>query len=462
VGTTTAADVDASVGPHGHLVCFYETETYLVDSVTAFLEPVLADDGMAIVIATSAHRAAFRSELVASGLDVVCSPRYLEFDAATTLASISEDGRVLPEWFRTRVSQLLAPFLQAGRPIRVYGEMVALLWERGDVADALDLERLWNGFEESGRFELLCGYPTGRGGPDVTTDAFLDLCAAHAAIIPSDGFADHRDARRRRRAMSVLQEHALQLATEREQLRNERDDLQRALDDLASVDRTRREFAAMAVHDIGNPTTVVTGVVELLRQRWSDLDEGQVEQLLGTAARNTSRIQRLLEDILLLARLDSGQFGFHVAPLRIDAAIREVVPAMAESTGRTIDVQLPDRLPRALADEDRQVQILTNLLSNATKFSSDGTTVSVRVEDHGGHLRVAVHDEGSGIAADDLPRLFKPFSRLRREPSAVAGSGLGLVITKALVEGQGGTIEVTSTPGAGSTFAYTVPTAPRS
>ena len=141
---------------------------------------------------------------------------------------------------------------------------------------------------------------------------------------------------------------------------------------------------------------------------------------------------------------------------------RAVGSARAADDAMRFEVFVPNRLPRALGDEARQLQILTNLLSNAAKFSARTSCVTVSALREGHHLRIDVRDEGLGISRADQARVFSRFSRIesRIEPKP-KGTGLGLYITKALVEGQGGSISVTSELGVGSTFSYTLPVARR-
>ena len=123
-----------------------------------------------------------------------------------------------------------------------------------------------------------------------------------------------------------------------------------------------------------------------------------------------------------------------------------------------LEVDVPRGLPTALGDEDRNRQILTNLVTNALKFAPDDSHVSISVSVEDNALAVSVSDRGVGIPAEDLPRLFERFSRLPNSRQANAkGTGLGLYICKQLVEAQGGRISVESVPSMGSTFRYTVP-----
>jgi len=220
---------------------------------------------------------------------------------------------------------------------------------------------------------------------------------------------------------------------------------------------------AMVVHDIRTPNAVVGAFLEILRKDWETLDHERIVDLLTRAISNTAHVTRLVDDILTASRLESGDFSYDLKPFDIAEIIyRAVGSARAANDSMRFEVSVPDGLPPALGDGARQLQILQNLLSNAAKFSASTSSVSIAVRREGYHLRIDVEDEGLGVSNADQARLFNRFSRIesRIEPKT-KGTGLGLYITKALVEGQGGTISVTSEPGVGSTFSYTVPTVRR-
>jgi signal transduction histidine kinase len=158
-----------------------------------------------------------------------------------------------------------------------------------------------------------------------------------------------------------------------------------------------------------------------------------------------------------IALIELGELKFDVAPFDLAGLVRDVVGGLEQSdTPRDFVVEVPDGLPAALGDEKRQSQVLHNLLSNAVKFSPAGSQVSVLVAPEDSMIRISVRDEGSGIASEDQPRLFQRLSRLDANQP---GTGLGLYMAKAMVEAQGGQIQVQSKHGKGSCFSYTVPIA---
>jgi signal transduction histidine kinase len=445
--------------PHDHLVSFYDTADYLARTVARFLAPALDQGGTAIVLGTYDHRDRFASALRAEGHDPdQLGARYVALDAATTLAAIRRDGRIVPELFREVVGNLVRGATAGDGPVHVYGEMVALLWEEDGVVEVLRCEELWNELLATTPIALLCAYPTGAFGDEPTTEAFAEVCGTHSAVLPTESFAGLGDEDAARRT-ALLEQQVVADRNERARLHGRQAELQAAVDRLTAVDRERQQFTAMVVHDLQNPTVVLTTVLEMLRDHRGTLDEEQIDRYLDFAARSTRQIQRLVDDILIMGRLESGTFTYELEDLDLRPIVEEVALEVRGRTGRRIDVVADDELPLARADAGRQQQILTNLVSNATKFSEAPSPVTIELTRSATRVVVRVVDRGYGIDTADLPQLFRPFSRVGEVGDHKDGTGLGLFIAKALVEGQGGTIEVRSERGQGTAFTYTVPLA---
>lgn len=211
-----------SGGRHDHLVGFYETEAFLVDTVCSFLTPTLHDGDVAIVVATAVHRQLFEAALGGAGIEVgaaIDDGRYLPFDAETVLARFMLDGRPDPTRFHATIGPLLAAAREGGRRVHVYGEMVALLLEGGDGASAVALEDLWNDLAEIHPFVLLCAYPMRAFEDEANTAVFTRICEQHGTVIPSEGYSLLVDPRQRLRAIAQLQQQVAVLGPEVERLR---------------------------------------------------------------------------------------------------------------------------------------------------------------------------------------------------------------------------------------------------
>lgn len=440
--------------PH-HLVTFYERDEFLVASVADFLETALGSGQPAIAVATATHLEAIEAELAGRGLrpDGAGSTNVVGVDAHELLERLTVNGELPRDVFEREISRTIEGVAPDGAVPVIFGEMVAILWEAGDVAGAIALEDRWNEFAQRRPFDLLCGYPMGSFDEEHHTEGFRAVCDRHTSIIPSESYTV-ADPHQQLRLVAELQQEATAGANERSALRRKQAELEEALERLRELDRLRNEFTAMVVHDIRSPASIAAGYLDLLLQEWDTLNDGEPEQFVGHALGNLRRIQRLVDDILTMSQLDSGEFTFELRPLDLGRVVERTASEIRDSSGRDIRVDLDDHLRPALADEDRQVQILTNLLSNAVKFSPEGTPIRVSVADRDGELVVTVSDEGVGIARSEQETLFRPFSRAGKSGNGVHGTGLGLYIARALVEGQGGELVLASDEGVGTTFTY--------
>lgn len=452
---------DLTVTGGGHLLALYDTEEYLVESVGDFLAPALWSGAAALVVATADHRARFEAALRASGVDADearTAGRLVVLDAAETLDRFMVDGGPDSRRFHESVGVLVADLNGRFGSVRIYGEMVALLWDHGDVAGAIALEDLWNDLAAEIDFDLLCAYPKTSFDSEDATEPFRRVCDRHTELVPSERIAAAGADDDRRRAVAMLEQQLGAISAERAALEEQRRELESALTTMREHDRVRNEFVAMVVHDIRTPASVVSSFLSLLRDNWSTFDRDQIDDFLGRAMDNVTRVERLVDDILTVARLESRQFAFAVAPTDMADIVSRTVASVAATAEVPIALHIDDPLPLARADAARQTQILDNLLTNAVKFSPLDTPVSVRLKRMGEHLVVAVTDHGPGIPAEEAHLLFKPFSRLSRPGrQAAKGTGLGLYISKCLAESQGGSISMSSHPSTGTTFSVTIP-----
>lgn len=167
---------------HQHLVEFYETDATLAGSVARFLAPAMSGPGAAVVVATPAHRAAFEVALADAGIDIagaIAAGRYVRVDAAELLGTFMVDSAPDEAAFQREVGGVLERMTAVGRPLRIYGEMVALLWEAGDAGAAVALEDLWNDISARYGFDLLCAYRLSTFDTEDDARAFRRLCEQH-------------------------------------------------------------------------------------------------------------------------------------------------------------------------------------------------------------------------------------------------------------------------------------------
>ncbi|MGH7392783.1 MAG: GAF domain-containing sensor histidine kinase, partial [Candidatus Rokuibacteriota bacterium] len=226
---------------------------------------------------------------------------------------------------------------------------------------------------------------------------------------------------------------------------------------LELADRAKSAFVAVASHELRTPLTALRGFGELLALRATA--PGEVRRVAGIVQRETERLARIVEDLLDLSRLERGLAPqLAPRPLSATAAIAAGVEVFRDGAHR-VTVACAEPLPDVLADPDALDRVLKNLVSNAIKYSPPGAAVRVTACAVGGRVEIAVADQGRGIPADALPRLFEPYYRAPGSEGA-RGTGLGLAVVKALVEAHGGTVSVESAPGTGTRVAFTLRSLP--
>jgi signal transduction histidine kinase len=221
------------------------------------------------------------------------------------------------------------------------------------------------------------------------------------------------------------------------------------------------EFISLISHELRTPLTSINGYVALLLEGEAGPLAEEQREFLTIVRKNADRLMGLVNELLDLSRIEAGKVELNRARLDLGPLIRDVASSLRlqiEAKGQQLELDLADDLPSVWADPDRVTQILTNLVSNAHKYTPAGGSIFVRARGQDGRVRVEVRDTGIGLAPDEQAQLFTRFFRARNKATReVGGTGLGLAITRSLIELHGGEISVTSAPGQGSTFCCTLP-----
>jgi PAS domain S-box-containing protein len=225
---------------------------------------------------------------------------------------------------------------------------------------------------------------------------------------------------------------------------------------LRELDRMKTDLVAIVAHDLRGPVGLIQNLLESLETDWDVMDDDQRRDLVRRMAHRSVTLAALVDDIFDVARIDAGELD--VDPHAIDvAAVIDQVVADARDMTPDRDLRVVIAAPvEALADERRTWQILSNLVSNAVKYSPADTPVDIKLERIGQEVLVSIEDQGPGIEHDDEAAAFARFGRLRGT-KGVPGSGLGLFIARSLAEAQGGRLWVESEPGRGATFFLALP-----
>jgi signal transduction histidine kinase len=204
----------------------------------------------------------------------------------------------------------------------------------------------------------------------------------------------------------------------------------------------------------------VLGFAQLSARSLNDGDAARTRSYLQHIEDGGWHLVRMIDDILDISRIEQGRQTFTIGAVDLGPVVAEagaMVQPLAATQQVALALDLPDFTPPVRADRTRLIQVMTNLLSNATKFNRPGGEVHVSLAPADEqHVRIEVRDTGLGMSALQLSQLFQPFNRLGRERLGIPGTGIGLVLVRHLVEQMGGNIEVSSTEGVGTTFAVTL------
>ena len=230
---------------------------------------------------------------------------------------------------------------------------------------------------------------------------------------------------------------------------------------IERVEKTRRDFIANVSHELRTPLTSIRGYAETLLETES-LNDGNTRDFLQIIRRNAERMSRLTEDLLVLARVESGEAKLDLQPQSAQQLVTESVSSMLE-TARDSDLEIVvTQVPEALVTADAYAihQVFANLISNAIRYAAGGKKIEVGGETKPGAVEFFVRDFGPGIASEHVPRIFERFYRVDKARSReTGGTGLGLAIVKHIVLNHGGAVRVQSSLGHGSTFYFSLPNA---
>jgi PAS domain S-box-containing protein len=246
------------------------------------------------------------------------------------------------------------------------------------------------------------------------------------------------------------------LAIENAKLYTEQVDARRKVEDLS---RLKDEFLSIASHELRTPVTSIKGYTQLAKMLIKEGDLSTSEEYLDIALDQIDRMSRLILELLDVSRIETGRLEIRREPIAWPQFVRDVVHRHHTAVSdRRFHVSVPEEGKIVTGDRDRLEQVLGNLLENAVKYSPDGSDVTVTVENRGDTLITSVCDRGIGIPADELNQVFERFHRGRQVSSTnYGGLGLGLYITKQIIERHGGSIWVESKEGQGTTFSFSLP-----
>ncbi|HBP88927.1 MAG TPA: hypothetical protein DD706_14670, partial [Nitrospiraceae bacterium] len=301
--------------------------------------------------------------------------------------------------------------------------------------------------------QRVLGYLGADRGPQRCTQEDLDLLltiASHVAVAIDNA--------RTYEEVEKLAQTLEERVTERTQ------DLQSANERLQELDRLKSSFVSIVSHELRTPMTSIKGLVEnMLDGLVGNLNDRQ-SFYLERMKYNIERLTRMINDLLDLSRIEAGRMDLHQSPVNMGSLAREVVETlqpMAHERSLILEAHISPTIGFIQGDRDKLIQIFTNLINNALKFTEPPGTVTVAVKQReDGTIQTCVSDTGCGIPLEEQQTIFERFYRGQSPEMKNRGAGLGLAITKSLIELHGGAIWVESNPGEGSRFCFILPGTP--
>jgi signal transduction histidine kinase len=392
--------------------------------------------------------------------------------ASATAIALYQPSYDTNEWAPTGVHRIIARPVARDLVRQLVGEAADVIECDGSAAGDMRTRLQLSPDEGAGAAGGLALVPLRSGERLVGLVAMLvagaltsDTRAALAQAAPNLAIACERESAHHntRRLAVELRRAAQRLEAQNAKLEEQRQELTRLNAELDQAGKLKDQFLANVSHELRTPLNSVIGFSDLLltmASPESPLTDTQ-RDYLETIARNGRHLLDLINELLDLSKIAAGRMQLTLEPLALAALFREVadtVRAQLEARKHKLAIE-PERQPLTVtADRGRLRQVLLNLLSNAIKFTTDGGRITLSAQLAGDRVRVAVSDSGIGIAPEDQQKLFQEFVQLDGSPSRrFEGTGLGLALSKRLVELQGGTIGVESQLGKGSTFWFTVP-----
>jgi len=450
-----------------HVVQFYEDGPFVCGSVARFLGEGLASGEAVLVVAAEKHRLGILGALRTAGYDpdrARAEGRFTELDAEETLGLFMQGDlcRGMPDEiaFHRAVGRVLdrARSHRQEQGLRVYGEMVDILSQGGNESATSRLEELWNDLGATRHFKLYCGYALSNFPRAEDGEAFRRICSLHTHVVPAETFDGTWGEREQRRRIAELQQRAAALEAEV----HERKSLERALrqeqDHLREANRKRDEFIALLSHELRNPLAPILTSLDFMDVR-NDATSRREREIIRRQARH---LAALVEDLLDVSRVASGKVTLQKQPMEfvsVATAALEMANPLIEERRHTLDIAIPRMGLLLEADPVRLPQVVSNLLTNAAKYTPVGGHITFAAERQGNEIVVAVEDNGIGIPPEAMGNIFAPFVQGRRTlDRAEGGLGLGLTLVMSLTQLHGGSVSAHSDgAGKGSRFVLHLP-----
>jgi len=442
-----------------HVAQFYRDDESLLSSAETFIGEALAAGGGGILVITPERRQELERRWRAQGIDLVGlreRGRYVALEAGPTLDKLLLDGWPKERRFIDIVEPVVAACARRTSRLRVFGEMVAILCERGQYDAANHVEELWNNLAQRYQFSLMCAYPAHAFHETPDCGALLQACSTHSRVVPLPR-AGNVPTEQERLGAPAFEERIRDLEREVEAHVS----AERTLDNaMRAAERRKDIFLSTLAHELRNPLAPIRNAVEIMRI--ADADRAAIASARLLIERQLKQLVRLIDDLLDVSRITQGRLELRRERINLAAAVQIAVESsrpLIETKQHHLEICGPREPLFVNADVRRLAQVFGSLLSNSAKYSPPLSTITVGLRAEGEHAIVSVSDTGSGIPGDVMPRIFGRFERSDvAEEDSQQGLGVGLTLVKRLVELHGGTVEAQSEGlDRGSTFTIRLP-----
>ncbi|HSH17913.1 MAG TPA: ATP-binding protein [Candidatus Saccharimonadales bacterium] len=453
----------------GHDVQFYDDEPYLIGCLKDYVAAALRAGEGCIVIATKDHLRLLQGRLAEEGVDTAAARSEgtcVFLDAHATLGSFMANGMPDAASFEAAIGGLVTEVSQRTPSIRAYGEMVAILWNEGNLPALIRLEELWNELIAKTKLSLLCGYPMKTFDKEGDDRAFSHIGRLHTLVIPAESYVLSEDTANNHRFIASLQQKAEALQREidlKSQILSKLEDASKSMlaeqERLIALNEAKDEFISIASHQLRTPATGVKQYIGMLLEGYAGRLTEVQENYLAKAYESNERQIAVVNNLLLIAKVDAGKIVLKPAACDLAELVRDVISEQRQEIAKRnqhVEVTMPEELTMHI-DGQYMRMVIENLLSNASKYSSDGTAIRIKLKKGKAAVSLSVVDQGVGISKEDQPKLFKKFSRIFNDQSVAEGNGLGLYWSNKIVELHQGALTLESKPGQGSTFTISIP-----
>lgn len=437
-----------STGSTGHSVQYYENDAFLISLVKQHVITGLEKGETCIIVVTDEHKrgaiAAMSRLELARAQQAMQDGQLLICDAHETLASIVSQGNPDNGRFFEHVGKVIERALIDGRPVRAFGEMVALLYADGNEHGALLLEDMWNMLQKQHSFSLVCAYPLKYFGMKAHCQAFTQISNKHTMIIPGESYSNLVSAQDRLRLIAELQQKAGALETE--------------VDMRKKLEKQKDAFIGIASHELKTPVTSIKAYAQILERRFERKGDDESARCLRKMDTQLTKLTSLIHDLLDVTKIEAGELQFNQGYFDLNELVEEVIETMQLTTSiHRMEKDLGYR-GRVYGDRDRIGQVIMNLLGNAIKYSprADRIVITTRLRPEG--ALVSIQDFGFGIRKEHQDKIFTRFYRIDGDyKDTYPGMGLGLYIGTQIINRHGGRLWVESETGKGSTFSFLLP-----